>query len=72
MSHFIALIFIRLSLSLSPKSTGPQGCAVAPGTCSRRWSSRAGQAVTAKLYCLTSVIMGSEMKKVLLHDLLAE
>ncbi|HEU4667989.1 MAG TPA: hypothetical protein VFS79_10025, partial [Arthrobacter sp.] len=26
-SHFIALIFISLSLSLSHKSTGPQGCA---------------------------------------------
>ncbi|MDQ0800563.1 hypothetical protein [Arthrobacter sp. SLBN-112] len=71
MSHFIALIFIRLSLSLSPKSTG-QGCAVASGTCSRRWSSRAGRAVTAKLYCLTSANIGCELKKVPFWELLAE
>src|SRR3954447_16848566 len=47
-SHFIALIFIRLSLSLSHKSTGPQGCAgggLAPARC---WSGMAGAGVTAK------------------------
>src|SRR6478735_1226165 len=61
-SHFIALIFIRLSLSLSHKSTGPQGSAVAPGTCPALVQ-RTGAGVTAKLYCLTWVNTGSGVKK---------